>query len=354
MTRPWKFLSITLAGMGLLMLVQDTVGQVEVYRSDPYYRHRSDSRRYRSVRERGMSPLNYDKVQEKNIKNQGEAMSRKIMLDEYKDVLPAGYTSVGLANLTPEAKAVLDKKKADLDAQRAAEGDSFKDPVAPEALDVLRKMSDHIGGLKTFRMSLQEYRQEIQNAPAPVEVRSKQTFIVQRPNRLKVTSSGGGRDAAMWFDGKTFTVDNHATGRHVSLAMPGSIDGMIQTLHAKRDFVVPVADLLYSDVFSSLNSVITEAQYRGIARMDGQSAHHIACMSGKVYWQIWVKSEGDPMPLRIIVDYPDGGSVRRYAVKITDLRAATGVTEDTFAFRAAPGSVVGELENVADSYVIQD
>ena len=354
MTRPWKLLSIALAGMGMLMLVQDAVGQVEVYRSDPYYRSRSDSRRYRSVRERGTSPLNYDKVQEKNIKNQGEALSRKVMMEEYKDVLPAGYTSVGLANLSPEAKAVLDKKKAELDAQRAAEGDSFKDPVNPEALDVLRKISDYIGGMKTFRMSLQEYRQEMQSAPAPVEVRSKQSFIVQRPNRLKVTSAGGGRDATLWFDGKTFTVDNHSTGRHIGLAMPGTIDGMIQELHAKRDFVVPVADLLQSDIFSALNSVITEAQYRGIARMDGQPAHHVACMSGQVYWQIWVKSQGEPIPLRIIVDYPDGGTVRRYAVKITDLRPATGITDEVFAFRAAPGSVVGELKNVGSGYVIED
>lgn len=305
-------------------------------KSSGYYGGRySSGRRSRSVYHRGFtqSNLNYDKAQEQNIKNQGDALSRKILLDEYKDVLPSGYSSVALSNLSPEAKAVLDEKKAANDAAKKAakaKGKTYVDPVNPKATKILQKMSDYIGGLKTLRMSLDEIKEVATKSGKIAQERVHQTYLMKRPNKLSVVSTGTKIDKKFLFDGKTVDVRDYKHGKDLTIAMPGSVDNLIQNMYDKRDYVVPVADLLYSDIFSSINSSITQADYKGIKMMDNKQCHYVICMSGNVRWQMWITSKGNPIPLRIIIDYPGKSNVRRYAAKITDLRSAGELTDDKF------------------------
>ncbi|MCK5528905.1 MAG: DUF2092 domain-containing protein [Kiritimatiellae bacterium] len=343
MTKRQLSLIVVLTAVTVSLTANNSIAAVEtgslVYKekSSGYYggRNYGGGRRSRSVYQRGFtqSNLNYDKAQEQNIKNQGDALSRQIMMDEYKDVLPAGYSSIALSNLSPEAKAVLDEKKAASDAAKKAakaKGKTYVDPVNPNATKILQKMSDYIGGLKTLRMSLDEIKEVATKSGKIVQERVHQTYLMKRPNKLSVVSRGTKVDKKFLFDGKNVAVRDYKNDKEFTVAMPGSVDNLIQNMYDKRDYVVPVADLLYSDIFSSINSNLTQADYKGIAMMDNKQCHYVMCMSGGVRWQIWITSKGNPIPLRIIIDYPGRSSVRRYAVKITDLRSAGELTDNKY------------------------
>jgi hypothetical protein len=205
-----------------------------------------------------------------------------------------------------------------------------QEPELSNEIKVLQKMSDYIGGLKTLRMSLDEIKEVVTKSDKVVQERIHQTYMMKRPNKLSIKSTGTKVDKQFTFDGITVAIKDYKTGSDVNVDIPGTVDNLIQNIYEKRDYVVPVADLLYSDIFSSINSNITKAGYKGIVVMDGKKCHYILCMSGSVRWQIWIKSEGRPIPLRIIIDYPGKSSVKRYAAKITDLRSAGKLADDLF------------------------
>ncbi len=295
---------------------------------DPYNGHRHY--RKNDSTNRGLSQLNYNKVQEENIKNQGEALSRKIIAEEYKDVLPPGYTSIALDNLTPEAKEILDRKKAELEKQKKeaeSKGEKYSDPVSPAALEVIRSMSDYLDGLKSFRMSLDEI---IVYSGGKGERRISQNYIVQRPDKIKIKSTGKNIDSELIFNGENLVINNFKTKKNVKLEIPGSIDNLINTFKQKKEYVVPVADLIHSDLYSAINSKITEAKFVGTVRMDNKQCKAVDCMSGNIRVRIWVTAVGNPIPVRIILDYPANSPVTRYAVKINNIRAIDNIDDATF------------------------
>jgi hypothetical protein len=328
-------LKIVLTGITLALITSNSIADRVYYGvDDPYNGYRDYNRRSRSVSNRGTSDLNYDKVQEKNIKNQGEALSRKIIADEYKDVLPAGYSSIGLSNLTPEAKEILDKKKAEQDAAKKAAtsaGKKYIDPINPKAKEVLQKMSDYIGGLKTLRMSLDEIKEAPTASGQVVQERIHQSYIMKRPNKLSIKSTGTKVDKKLIFDGQNLAINDYKSGKEINVSIPGTVDHLISEIYKKQDYVVPVADLLYSDIFSSINSNITKAEYKGSVVMDNKNCHYLICMSGNTRWQIWITSQGHPTPVRMIIEYPGKSKVKRYAAKITDLRSAGDIPDDEFS-----------------------
>ena len=62
---------------------------------------------------------------------------------------------------------------------------------------------------------------------------------------------------------------------------------------------------------------------------------------------MWVRAQGDPIPVRILVDYPGRVGVRRYAARITDLRPAE-LTDADFAPRIAASSKAGDLKSAPE------
>jgi hypothetical protein len=300
-----------------------------------------------------MSPLNHDFRWEEAKRKRVEALERAIMHEECQEVLPPGYGTVDLNLLSDEALAVLKRRKADLEQQRQsaiAAGRSWQDPVSDEALGVLRKMSDYVSGLKAFSMSVEDIRDETRSGTT-VQSRTRQDFVVARPNKLRLRTKGTHVDADVSFDGNMFTVRDRGKGTYASVGMPGTLDTLIRRLYKRDGFVVPVADLLYADPYAAVTAGITQARHMGERVMDGKRCYHVACASGNVRWQVWVQAEGKPIPRRILVDYPGRHSVRRYVAKVSDIRPIQAGT-DSFVAAPAEGMKKEDLKSVAASTYI--
>jgi hypothetical protein len=75
---------------------------------------------------------------------------------------------------------------------------------------------------------------------------SSGAFVLNRPDKLRVTRMGGFANAEMVFGGKTVTLLGKNANLYAQIEAPGTIDQLVDVLRDKYLRPVPGADLLMS------------------------------------------------------------------------------------------------------------
>ena len=86
------------------------------------------------------------------------------------------------------------------------------------------------------------------------------SVVIQRPNKLRATRSGGFADVEMVFDGDALTLAGKNVNLFTRIPVPGSIDNLMDVMHNEYDRPLPAADLLTSDAYNQLTGDITDVK----------------------------------------------------------------------------------------------
>ena len=325
------------------------------YTVDRYHPGYYGDHRTKSVRGRGMSYLNADEKFKRMKLVRAEEMEREIWKKKYGAAVPAGYGTVNPALLSPEARAEMERQAGEIEANKAHQTEAQRQHrMQPDALELLRSMSQYVGGLENFKMKVRDIRNTATPKGQNVQVRTDQTFTVTRPNKLHLRTANQETDSEVWFDGKAITVMNHEDQSYSTIGMPGTLGSMMQRLYTSQRFIVPVADLLFSDLYGKMHASITRAQVVGPKVIDNRRCTHLLASSGPVHWQIWITEGPRPVPVRLLVDYPgagDVGGVKRYVAAIDKVEPLQKVDPNVFAFNPPAKYEKGDFQAVASTYI---
>src|SRR5262245_43746346 len=77
--------------------------------------------------------------------------------------------------------------------------------AADDAKAILKAMSDYLAGQKAISASFDTSIEVITPALEKIQFNNSGTLLLQRPNELYATRTGGYADVALYFDGKTAT-----------------------------------------------------------------------------------------------------------------------------------------------------
>jgi Predicted periplasmic protein (DUF2092) len=101
---------------------------------------------------------------------------------------------------------------------------------AQDASKVLKAMSDYLTGQKTISMTFDSDIEVITSELQKAQFTSSGQVLLNRPDKLRATRTGGYADVELVFDGKTATV----LGKHLNAFgqadAPGSVDQLIDHL----------------------------------------------------------------------------------------------------------------------------
>ncbi|RWC30869.1 MAG: DUF2092 domain-containing protein [Mesorhizobium sp.] len=216
-----------------------------------------------------------------------------------------------------------------------------------DARKILKAMSDYVGAQKSFSFTYQSSVEAVTNDMQKLEFVSSGTLTAERPDKVRLTRTGGFADVELVFDGKTLSIEGKNLKAYATVEAKGTLEDLAETL-SNAGIEPPAADLFSPDSYSVLGDDTTQIKHIGSAFVDGVECDYLAARGADVDWQLWIQSGDKPIPLRYVITSKDVVQAPQYTLQISDWKVG-GTAAGDFAFKAPDGFKqvdIGALESI--------
>jgi hypothetical protein len=217
-------------------------------------------------------------------------------------------------------------------------GSAAPGPVLDERSDqLLRAMSDLLARAPALSYTTSQVFERVRRSGERVTERTTKQVVLKRPDGLWVRTLGDGRDGALWYDGKSISVQSNARKAYATGPIQATLDQLIDYVGERLAVPLPTADLLYSSPYDSFVGSSTRGSYRGRADVEGVVCHRLAFEDEAVDWQICLDDGARPLPRRLEILYRTDRGQPRVTVTFTEWNLAPAIAADAFTFRVPEG-----------------
>jgi hypothetical protein len=206
-----------------------------------------------------------------------------------------------------------------------------------DANALLKAMSEYLASQKNIAASFDSDIEVITPQVQKIQFASSGHFEMSRPDKIRVSRTGGYADVAIIFDGKTATVYGKQANGYVQADVPGSVDELVDRLRDKLGVALPGVDLLSSNVYDVLTSDVISAAHIGRGVIDGAECEHLAFRGKDTDWQIWIQVGDRPLPRKYVITSKAMAAAPQYTVVIRDWKTDVQPSADAFVFTPPPG-----------------
>jgi len=157
-------------------------------------------------------------------------------------------------------------------------------------------------------------------------------MLVNRPDKIRATRTGGYSDVEFIFDGKQFTAFDRYHKAYAQADAPGSIDQLLDRLSREYFIQAPGADLLLANGYEALTQDVLDAKHIGQGVIDGADCEHLAFRDHETDWQLWVQVGEVPIPRQYVIVSKTVATAPEYTLRIKDWKTDVQIADDAFAF----------------------
>jgi len=210
--------------------------------------------------------------------------------------------------------------------------------VDPAAAQILKRMTDYLGGLKQFSVHTQNNIEDVLDSGQRVDFDVSASVILGRPNKLRAERKGDLINQIFYYNGKTLTLYNPSDKVYATEPAPGTIEEMLNFARESLGLVIPAADLVYRDAFPLLMQDVTSAVVVGKAVIGGVKCDHLLFSRPGVDFQVWVADSGRPLPHKYVIT--DTGTPARLSITtvMSDWNVAPAAADARFTFVPPQGA----------------
>jgi hypothetical protein len=214
-----------------------------------------------------------------------------------RGLLIAALASVTLACASSPTASPTATSTATTDAQG-------RDATATEeALDVLQRMSAFLAEQPRLAFEAEIAFEVLQSNDELIEFGTTRRVVVRRPDRAFVGArTREGERRFFYFDGQQAAFALPGQMVYATEAVAGSIDDAIDHL-ASLGIPMPLSELISSDLFAGIGPEIDSASVVGREIVGETICDHVAYRTAAIDFELWVGSEGAPLPHRIVIRY---------------------------------------------------
>lgn len=206
-----------------------------------------------------------------------------------------------------------------------------------DARQIFKSMSDYLANQKTISATYDSDVEVITPDMEKIQFTSSGSFLLSRPSAIHMARAGGYTDVELFFDGKTVSLLAKSVNKYAQMDAPGTIDDLIDTLR-DRGMTIPGADLLLSDVYTTLMPDVLEAKYIGHGVVGGVECDHLAFRTQETDWQIWIERGGNPIPHKFVITSKAVGGAPQFTLVIRDWQTGVATTAANFMFNPPEGA----------------
>ena len=207
-----------------------------------------------------------------------------------------------------------------------------------QAKQLFKAMSDYMAAQKMISFSFDTNFEVVTKEDQKIAFASSGSVTISRPDRIRVTRTGGFANVELVFDGKTVSLLGKEANLYAQAEVPGTIDNLIDVMRDKYSRPISGADLLMSDVYGQLMPLVTNVKDLGSGVIRGVECDHFAFQAKEVDWQVWITQGDQPHPCRYVVTTKDVNGWPQYTIDIRDWKTGADVDADDFSFTPPPNA----------------
>lgn len=166
--------------------------------------------------------------------------------------------------------------------------------------ELVRQMSDKLASASTLSFSTEEQRDIVDRRGQKRTVQRSRETVMRRPDRLHSKQTGD-RPTDTWYDGKHVTIAVHPDKVYGQVRSPATLDETLDTLAKRFGITLPIGDLLHTKPESLLLSDDTKGGFVDTQNVDGVECNHLSFIMPGIEWELWLPTQGDPLPKRLKV-----------------------------------------------------
>lgn len=222
-----------------------------------------------------------------------------------------------------------------------------KKPIIDAKADtVLHQLSDHNKQLKGGIFRVSDTIDDVQDDGRKLQFAHIREFTVERPDKLKVVTTGDVTSRTLWIDGKTLTVLDRDKNVYAQIPDPGTIDQAVDLLQEKYNMSLPGADLLSADVYKSLTEGCEAINYVGLGYVGEEKCDHLAFTRDNIDWQMWTSVGDKPMVRKMVITYKHKPGAPQYTLQLLKVEDAGKINNAMFACEIPKGADKIEFQPV--------
>ena len=232
-----------------------------------------------------------------------------------------------------------------------------EEAIEPKAEKVVRAMTDHVKGLQRFRVKVtSEMNMTMQGMSQTMNTVS--SLAVERPNKLAMVLEEGMMGVTMISDGtKVYSYFPMFGDKYLVRDAPKTLDNLAEEALGGEGMDTGMgmeggsfeAFLFASNPYEKLMDGVEAVRYVGEADLDGVRSHHLAFTHQEMDWELWVRADREPLPLRVVPDMaklfeemgdmPGAQNMKiEMVVRFDDWSLNAPLPDDQFVFVPPPGA----------------
>jgi len=202
-----------------------------------------------------------------------------------------------------------------------------------DAKRLFKAMSDYMAAQKVISFDYDADLEIVTTDLQKITLASSGKAILDRPDKIRATRTGGFADVELLFDSKTLTILGKNANRYAQIDIPGTIDHLIDELRRTYNMPLPAADLLMADVYDQLMPEVIDIKDLGSGVIAGVECDHLAFRTDKVDWQIWIAQGDRPYLCRYVITSKLMAQGPQYTIQVRNWKTGNEVTADDFSFK---------------------
>ncbi len=126
--------------------------------------------------------------------------------------------------------------------------------VEAQALQRLQAMSDFLAKQQSLSVDTRNTLEVVLENGQKLQFDNVVMMTAQRPDKLLAVRTGDLVNQQLYYNGKTLTLHNPDDNVYATVAVPDTLEGMLDYARETLDLVAPAGDLLYRNAFEILTA----------------------------------------------------------------------------------------------------
>lgn len=209
--------------------------------------------------------------------------------------------------------------------------------IEPGSIEALKKMGDHLQSLKVFGLKATTTTEVVLDTDQKLEIGGTATYEVRRPDRLRIDLATDSVHGELIYDGTTLVYASPDQNVYAQVPAPATIKDTLEEAAQKYNLSFPLADLFSWGTSDAPVDIVREGFFVGRAFVNGKETDHWAFRGPDQDAEIWIATEGGPLPLKIsLVDRED--LTRPRITSVLEWTENPTISEDVFLYKPTEGA----------------
>ncbi len=208
-----------------------------------------------------------------------------------------------------------------------------------DATELVQRMSAEIASLDAFVVEGDSYADARLDAGQIIEHSSQVTLQLRRePGSIRISNRSAEDTKEIYFNDGAVNVYSRAENFFAHAEIPQGVESMLDFVVYDIGIESPMLDLIAADVANHLLTDMESIDYLGTSLIRGKVYHHVGIRYPETDVQVWIASEGRPLPGKLAISSKWEGGAPRF-VAFFQWDTDPEFARDTFTFDPPDGAV---------------